>query len=69
MVSKSNFGIYEELVKNIPRLYLLSGKIRKQLLRQKDLKFIQEELKEIDDIGKNLYRLTLTPISSIVELI
>ena len=65
VVSKNNFGVYEDLVKNIPRLYLLSGKIRKQLLRQKDLKFIQGELNEIDDIGQNLYRFTLTPITSI----
>lgn len=56
---------YEDLTKNVPKIYLLSGKVRKHLTRQKDIDFIQEELYEIENIGRNMYRDVLRPISSI----
>lgn len=56
---------YEDLTKNVPKVYLLSGKVRKHLSRQKDIDLIQEELREIENIGRNIYRDVLRPISSI----
>lgn len=58
-------GRYEDLTKNVPKVYLLSGKVRKHLTRQKDIDFIQEELLEIENVGRNIYIDVLRPISSI----
>ena len=56
---------YEDLTKNVPKVYLLSGKVRKHLSRQKDIDLIQEELREIENVGRNVYIDVLRPISSI----
>ena len=56
---------YEDLTKNVPKVYLLSGKVRKHLSRQKDIDLIQEELREIENVGRNIYIDVLRPISSI----
>lgn len=56
---------YEDLTKSVPKVYLLSEKIRKHLSRQKDIDLIQEELREIENIGRNIYSDVLRPISSI----
>ena len=56
---------YEDLTKSVPKVYLLSEKIRKHLSRQKDIDLIQEELREIENIGRNIYSDVLSPISSI----
>lgn len=45
---------YEDLTKSVPKVYLLSKKIRKHLSRQKDIDLIQEELREIENIGRNI---------------
>ena len=51
-----NHDQYEELVKKVPKLYLVSSKVRKHLARQEDIKYIQEELREIDNIGRDVYK-------------
>lgn len=56
---------YEGLTKNVPKLYLLSGKVKKHLSRQKDIDLIQEELREIGNVGRNIYKDVLRPTSSI----
>lgn len=56
---------YEDLTKNVPKVYLLSRKVRKHLSRQKDINLIQEELREIENVGRNIYIDVLRPISSI----
>lgn len=56
---------YEDLTKNVPKVYLLSGKARKHLMRQKDIDLIQKELYEIENIGRKIYIDVLRPISSI----
>ena len=56
---------YEDLTKSVPKVYLLSGKVRKHLSRQKDIDLIQEELREIENVGRNIYIDVLRPISSI----
>lgn len=58
---------YEDLSRNVPKVYLLSGKVRKHLERQKDIDLIQEELQEIENIGRNMYIDVLKTISSISE--
>ncbi len=55
---------YEDLTKNIPKLYLLSGKVRKHLARQKDIDLIQDELCEIENVGREMYKDVLRPLSS-----
>ena len=59
--------IYEGLIKEdkIPKVCLISRKLRKHLLRQKDISFIQEELYEIDRIGRDIYKSVLVPINSV----
>ena len=47
---------YEELVKNTPKIYLLSKKFKKKISRMEDLELIQNELREIENIGRNLYK-------------
>ena len=56
---------YEDLTKNVPKVYLLSRKVRKHLSRQKDIDLIQEELREIENVGRDIYRNVLRLISSI----
>ena len=56
---------YEDLTRNVPKIYLLNRKVRKHLSRQKDIDLIQAELREIENIGRNIYRDVLRPISSI----
>lgn len=56
---------YEGLTKNVPKVYLLSRKVRKHLTRQKDIDLIQEELHEIENIGRKIYIDVLRPISSV----
>ena len=56
---------YEELVKNTPRIYLLSKKFKKKISRMEDLELIQNELREIENIGRNLYKDALKATSSI----
>ena len=56
---------YEDLTSNVPKIYLLSEKVKKHLLRQKDIDYIQEELSEIEKIGRNIYKDVLAPIASI----
>ena len=49
----------------MPKIYLVSRKIRKHLLRQKDINIIQKELHEIEKIGRDIYKDVLFPINSI----
>lgn len=56
---------YEDLTKDIPKIYLLSKKVRNHLQRQKDIELIQQELYELDNIGRNVYKDILIPISSV----
>ena len=48
-------GLYEGSIKNVPKLYLISPKVRTHIERQKELRKIQPELKEIESIGRNVY--------------
>ena len=47
-------GEYKDLAQ-IPTLYLLNKKSRIRLDRQKDLYFIQDELHEIDEVGRDVF--------------
>ena len=60
---------YEGLIKEdkVPQIYLISRKIRKLLLRQKDINIIQDELREIERIGRDIYIDVLFPINSASE--
>ncbi len=60
---------YEELAQNIPKIYLISPKVRTIIQRQKDLDLIQDELQQIDEIGSSIfgnsiYSEELSPIAS-----
>ena len=56
IVSKNkNSSIYDDLAKVIPSIYLLDKNVKKRIKRQNELLFIQDELHEIDKIGRNFY--------------
>lgn len=55
---------YEELAQNIPKIYLISPKVRTIIQRQKDLDLIQEELHLIDEIGSSMYGKEVSHIAS-----
>ncbi len=61
-----NSGKYEELTKEIPRLLFFSSKVRKFIKRQQSVDLIHDELHEIDDIGREIYKnfLVSTSISN-----
>ena len=48
-------GKYEEISKQIPMLYLIRNKSRLVARRQNDLNLIQDELRDIDLIGKSIF--------------
>ena len=56
---------YEGLVKNVPKVYLLSGRVRKHLLRQNEIDLIQDELLKIEKVGRDIYRDILVPVYSV----
>lgn len=58
---------YEDLTKYVPKIYLLSRKVRKHLKRQNDINLIQKELEEIENIGREIYIDVLKYISSVSE--
>ena len=58
-------GEYKELAERIPKIYLISGRIREHIRRQGELKHIQEELHEIDQTGRTFYDGLLYPKKSI----
>lgn len=58
---------YEELAKNIPRIYLINPKVRTLIERQKDLDLIQDELHQIVKIGNSIYDTDIISIHSISD--
>jgi len=56
---------YEDLTKKVPKVYLLNRKVKKHLVRQSDIDLIQEELREIENVGRNIYIDVLRPIYSV----
>lgn len=56
---------YEEITRDIPKIYFISKKVKEHQLRKNELNLIQQELREIEVIGRNIYKKTLKPISSI----
>ena len=47
--------VFKDITEKIYGIYLLNNNIRMQVKRQKELKMIQEELHEIDKIGRTYY--------------
>ncbi|MBR2997444.1 MAG: hypothetical protein IKF37_00010 [Bacilli bacterium] len=58
-------SLYEDLAKDIPKIYLLNPRIRKHIERMKDLKRIQPELREIENVGRYIYNDCLDTKNSI----
>lgn len=58
-------GKYEAPVKDVPKMYLLSKKIRNSIQRTEELGLIQKELLDIDIIGRQIYEGMLYPAESI----
>lgn len=56
---------YEGLAKNVPKIYLLSGRIRKHLSRQNEIEYIQDELLKVEEVGRDIYRDILVPVYSV----
>ena len=59
--------VYKDIADKIPKIYLVNKNIKTQIERQEDLKNIQEELHEIDQIGRKYYDGLLYPQKSISE--
>ena len=68
IVRKENdCGKYVDLVDKVPKLYLINKNIRREYTRGKEMKFIQDELREIDRIGHTYYDGKLNDIESISD--
>lgn len=46
---------YEGGVQNVPKIYLISKRVRTELQRQEELEKVQRELEEIEKIGRQIY--------------
>ena len=55
IVDKTDSGEYKSLADRIPKIYLLNNNIRTEYYRQKELVYIQDELREIDQKGRSFY--------------
>lgn len=58
-------GLYEDNLQDLPKLYLLSPKMRKHNERKKELNKIQPELRKIETIGRSVYKNLLGTKSSV----
>lgn len=58
-------GLYEDLARDIPKLYLINPRVRARIQKQKDLRKIQPELREIESIGRNVYKNHINPKTSV----
>lgn len=58
-------GKYEAPVKEVPKMYLISKKVRNSIQRIEELSLIQKELLDIDIIGREIYVGMLYPSESI----
>lgn len=58
---------YKDLAVKIPRIYMMGRRIKTHIRRQDDLKYVQDELHEIDKVGRSFYDGILHPQKSISE--
>lgn len=60
-------GKYEAPIKEVPKMYLISKKVRNSIQRTEELSLIQKELLDIDIIGREIYVGMLYPSKSISD--
>ena len=58
---------YKDITDKVPLIYLLNRDIRMERKRTKDLPFIQDELREIDEVGKTVYDKLLYPKNTVSD--
>ena len=58
---------YKDIAEKFTKIYLLNKEIRDEYKRQKDLPFIQDELREIDEMGQLVYDGLLYPRDTVSE--